>query len=77
MDDTGLKGAGLADTLGGLERKVLPAGNTLRVDLQVGPHVVPRVLLGVQLRWGLPLHSFERNQVAGLAALWRLNQLDN
>jgi len=77
MDDTTLKSGHSANTLGGLELNYIPAAFTLFVDLKIGANVVPRVLLGVKLCWGLALPPSEGDLVANFATLWWCDNLNH
>jgi len=57
-----------AHTFSRLELHVVPAAFSLRVDFQGWAHCVPRVLLGVELCWGLALPTFEEDFVTNLTA---------
>lgn len=77
MDNTRSKLRDSASTLWCLEHNILPLALTLIVNSQVGSNIIPRVLLDVELCWGLSLISFEGDKVTDLRTCWWVDQLDH
>jgi hypothetical protein len=75
MNDSIGNGLACDDALGGSKGDIFEAGDTLIVDLELRLHIEVGVLFGMKLNRGVAVEAGEGNDVAGLAARWRLEKL--
>ena len=75
MNDTIGNSLALNDTFLSGEGHPVKACISSSVNCELGRHIFPGVLFGVEFSRGLSLKALERDEIAGLAALWGNEEL--